>query len=336
MSAPTPIPELSEFDRETLFERLTEESRPMVLRGLARDWPIVQQARQSADAARAYLGGFYADAPVTAFVSDGDIGGRIFYTDDLRQTNFRQVKTRLTWVLEQLAELEGDPAPKTVYMGSTAVDYCLPGFREVNGLPGAPRTTTVRIWIGNRSTVAAHYDVLQNIACVCAGRRRFTLFPPEQVENLYIGPIDFTPAGQTVSMVDFDEPDFNRFPRFAEALRHARFAVLEPGDAIFVPSMWWHHVQGLERFNILVNFWWREAKSYMGPPGDVLLHALLNLRELPQAQREAWRALFEYYVFGPRERATDHVPAHRRGALGELDDETARRIRASLRNNLNR
>ena len=68
----------------------------------------------------------------------------------------------------------------------------------------------------------------------------------------------------------------------------------------------------------------------------VLLHALLNLRDLPESQREAWRGLFDYYIFGPREHAVGHIPEAGRGSLGELNDATARRIRAMLRNNLNR
>jgi len=330
------IPEIAGVDPGAVFEHVAEATHPAVFRGLASSWPLVQAARRSSSDARSYLLGFYRDTPVTAFVSEAGGGGRIFYTEDLQETNFTQIKTRMDQVLAQLAELEDVPDPKTVYMGSAAVDGCLPGLRAENEIPGLPRTTTVRIWIGNRTTVAAHYDVLDNVACVCAGRREFTLFPPDQLENLYVGPIDFTPAGQQVSLVDFDNPDFERFPRFRAALGHAQSTVLEPGDAIFIPSMWWHHVAALESFNILVNHWWREARSYMGPPADVLLHALLNLRDLPEGQREAWRGLFDYYVFGPRDRATAHIPERRRGALGDLDDETARRIRTLLRNNLNR
>jgi hypothetical protein len=336
MSELPPIAERGDVDRETLFAALSETTEPLVLRGLAADWPLVGRARESAASARDYLLGFNRDVPVTTFVSEAGTGGRIFYTEGLAETNFTQVKRSLDDVFRELAELETADDPRTLYVGSAAVDQYLPGFRGENDLPNPPRSMTVRIWIGNRTTVAAHYDVLDNVACVCAGRRRFTLFPPDQLENLYIGPIDFTPAGQQVSLVDFDEPDFERFPKFARALENARSAVLEPGDAIFIPSMWWHHVRGLDRFNVLVNYWWREARSYMGPPADVLLHALLNLRDLPAAQREAWRGLFDYYVFGPRERATEHIPEQRRGALGVLDDETARRIRAMLRNNLNR
>jgi len=330
------IEERSGVDPETLFSDLAETSKPLVFRGLASEWGLVRKARESNDAARDYLLGMDRGQPLTTFIAEPGAQGRIFYNDNVTQVNFQQVKLPLSEILGRLAELEQKAKPETLYMGSAAVDQYLPGFREENDLPHAPKGMTVRIWIGNRTTVAAHYDVLDNVAWVGAGRRRFTLFSPDQLENLYIGPIDLTPGGQQISLVDFDQPDFERFPLFARALEHAQTAVLEPGDAIFIPSMWWHHVLGLERFNILVNHWWRRAPGYMGPPADVLLHALLNLRDLPDAQRAAWRGLFDYYVFGSRKKAVAHIPEQGRGVLGEMDDETARRIRAMLRNNLNR
>ncbi|MFX6149073.1 cupin-like domain-containing protein, partial [Acinetobacter baumannii] len=91
----------------------------------------------------------------------------------------------------------------------------------------------------------------------------FTLFPPDQFGNLYLGPLDNTPAGRAVSMVDFAEPDFAAHPRFREALAHAQVAELEPGDAIFIPSMWYHHVEGRSAFNVLINYWWRETPGWL-------------------------------------------------------------------------
>ncbi|MFX7984900.1 cupin-like domain-containing protein, partial [Acinetobacter baumannii] len=88
---------------------------------------------------------------------------------------------------------------------------------------------------------------------VAAGRRRFTVFPPEQLPNLYLGPLDPTPAGQPVSLVDFHQPDFERFPRFRDALAAGEAAELAPGDAVYIPSMWFHHVEGLAPVNLLIN-----------------------------------------------------------------------------------
>ncbi|MDP5041146.1 MAG: cupin-like domain-containing protein, partial [Paraglaciecola sp.] len=218
---------------------------------------------------------------------------------------------------------------------STSVDQILPGLRDAqNDIPQLADKPLVSIWVGNQSRIAAHYDVTDNVACVAAGKRRFTLFGPEQLDNLYIGPLDFTPAGQPASLVDFHQPDFIRFPKFKTALEHALVAELEAGDGIFIPSMWWHHVEALSDFNILVNYWWRQVPNYVGVPSDALNHAMLAIKSLPLEQREAWRHLFDYYVFRPA--GQDHIPAHARGMLDAIDENSARKLRAVLLNKLNR
>jgi cupin-like protein len=217
-------------------------------------------------------------------------------------------------------------------------DGCLPGFREANDLDftrygvEAPPS----IWIGNRVVASCHYDAPNNLACCAVGRRRFTVFPPEQIGNLYPGPLEPTPGGQAVSVVDFAAPDFERYPRFREALANGQGAVLEPGDAIFIPSMWWHHVQGLDGFNVLVNYWWSSLPPYAPAPMHALYHALWTIRDRPEREKQAWREVFEYYVFGPSERAGEHLPEAARGVLGPVDETLARRIRAMLIGKLNR
>ena len=106
-----------------------------------------------------------------------------------------QVPTLRSLGLARLVDI-GDPAPPAVYVGSTTVETCLPGLLDAQALAVAPPDALASIWLGNRSRIAAHQDLPDNLACVVAGRRRFTVFPPEQLPNLYIGPLDFTPAGQ--------------------------------------------------------------------------------------------------------------------------------------------
>jgi len=330
------IRDIAEFDARDIFGLAATLDGPAVFRGLASNWPLVQKSLSSPDEACQYLRNFYQGAPVTAFVSEARLGGRIFYKEDLSAMDFEQVETNLDWVLDRMGEHVADAGSPFIYMGSSAVDFCLPGFSAQNALRQEGVSASVRIWIGNQTSVAAHYDVMYNIACVCAGRRRFTLFPPDQMGNLYVGPVDLTPAGQQISLVDLNRPDLDRYPRFAEALAQAQSAELGPGDAIFIPSMWWHHVEGLEDFNILVNHWWRDVPGYMGAPGDALLHAIMNIRALPAAERAAWRGIFDRYVFGDSDAAVEHIPVQSRGVLGELDERMARTLRAMLRNKLNR
>src|SRR3546814_10091609 len=118
--------------------------------------------------------------------------------------------------------------------------------------------------------------------------RTDTLFPYTTLfRSPYLGPIDNTPAGRTVSLVDFDAPDLVAHPRFAEAMAQARTVELDPGDAVFIPSMWWHHVEGLEPFNILVNYWWRDTPAWLGQPQAALHHAILAIRDLPPEEKRS-------------------------------------------------
>jgi hypothetical protein len=194
----------------------------------------------------------------------------------------------------------------------------------------------VSIWIGNHTIASAHYDQSHNLACCMVGRRRFSLFPPEQIHNLYPGPLDPTPGGQAVSIVDFNEPDFGRFPRFRAAVAAGQIAELEPGDVLFYPALWWHHVEALDSFNAMINYWWHPAPAFLDSPHNTLLHALLSLRDRPEAEKRAWREIFDYYVFGPGPAAGQHLPENARGNLGPMDENKARRLRAFLLSRLNR
>jgi len=319
-----------------LTDALLTSTEPLVLRGLVAHWPLVRAGIASFDAAEAYLRRFYRDATVTAMLGAPDIGGRFFYNDAMNGFNFAPVRARLGAVLAELRGHLRDEQPPAIYVGSTTVDTCLPGFRAENDIDLGQRDALASIWIGNRTRIAAHYDLPDNVACVAAGRRRFTLFPPEQGENLYIGPLDLTPAGQPISLVDFQAPDLARFPQFEEAMRHARVAELAPGDALFIPSMWWHHIEALDRFNVLVNYWWRQSPDYMDTPINALMHALMSVRDLPLEQRRAWQELFRRYVFEADDQTAAHIPPHARGVLNPLDDAAVRALRAQLLKRMNR
>jgi len=255
------IREIGGLDARALPDGLLESTEPVVMRGLVAHWPMVRAALESERAAIRYLGGFYRDATVVVMRGEPGMGGRFFYNEDLSGFNFNTARLRLDTVLEDLDRHASSANPPSIYVGSTTIDVALPGFRAHNDIDLGARSALASIWLGNRTRIAAHHDLPDNLACVAVGRRRFTLFPPEQIENLYVGPLDFTPAGQAISLVDFAKPDLARFPRFAQAAKAARVAELGAGDAIFIPSMWWHHIESLEAFNVLVNYWWRQSPA---------------------------------------------------------------------------
>lgn len=328
------MPEISvigDCTPDHLPQNILTSTQPLVLKGLIGDWPAVKAA-----AAMDYLRPFCQQTPVTAMIGSPQINGRFFYNHDMSGFNFERQRLPIETVFNQLEQHQQNPKPPALYVGSTSVDQCLPGFRAENDLNLGQIKPLVSAWMGNQTRIAAHYDVPDNIACVVAGKRRFTLFPPDQLQNLYVGPTDFNPAGQAISLVDFQQPDFDQFPRFEQALNHAYIAELEPGDALFIPSMWWHHVEALDSFNLLINYWWRQTPAYMGAPMDALRHALLSIGGLPEEQRQVWANMFHHYVFHPDENTLGHIPEARRGELAVTDELAARKLRSLLINKLNR
>ncbi len=320
---------------------LVADGRPVILRGIARHLPLVAAGLDGAAPAMTWLKQFDGGRPVTAYLGDPAIGGRFGYADDCAALNFRRESGSLSGYLDQILATLDDPEAPAIYIGSTDIDLYLPGLRAQAALPfGDPQLAEhpplVSIWIGNRTIASTHYDMSNNLACCLVGRRRFTLFPPEQVANLYPGPLEPTPGGQVVSMVDLRAPDLDRYPRFVEALAHAEVAELEPGDVLLYPALWWHNVEALDAFNVMINYWWNAVPRFMDTPMNTLLHGLLSLRDRPDHEKQAWRAMFDHYVFGPADQAAAHLPEQARGELAPLDAMSARRLRAKILQRINR
>jgi hypothetical protein len=313
-------------------DEIAPRNRPAVLRQLVASWPAVRAFKQSPEQLVAYLKHFDRGAPIETLNAQAAAGGRLFYSDDLRGFNFRKQKESLSAFLDRLLtqrELTDAPA---MYVQSAPIPMHLPTWDQDNPNPLLPAEIYPRIWIGNAVTATTHSDLASNIACLVAGRRRFTLFPPEQLPNLYIGPLEFSPAGRPISMVDLDNPDLERYPRFSEALASAEIADLEPGDAIYMPYHWWHHVRSLEPVNVLINYWWNEGAAIEESvsPYEALMLSLLTIRDLTPSQREVWRTIFDHYVFKKNGDPAAHLPEERRGVLGKIAPEHRSHIKAVL------
>ena len=338
MDMPFPaLPELPDLDPGRFRDEIVPGYEPVVIRGLVGRWPAVEAGRASARAAWDYLARFDRGRTAEAFVAPPEVGGRYFYGEGMRGFNFERRAGPIGDIVRDILSLEDAEAPPAVYIGSVPTDEVLPGFERDNAIdlipPAAARP---RIWIGNRSEVSAHFDLSDNIACVVAGRRRFTLFPPDQLANLYVGPLDHTIAGQPASMAPLGAPDFENFPRFREALAHARCAELEPGDAIYIPTLWWHHVEALSPFNVLVNYWWDDAPAGTGTAFEAMVHGILAMADQPPRRREVWRKLFDYYVFRTDGEPAGHLAPEQRGILAPPTPQLRERIRQFLIRSLSR
>jgi hypothetical protein len=313
--------------KEIFKKEIIPMGEPAVFRGFVKDWAMVKKSKESDRAVSHYIKSFDRGEPASTLRAAPDINGKFFYKDDMQGLNFEQKQETLSESLDEIFKHLNDDEPPAVFTGSVAINNCLPGLHRQ--LPNSLLSSSVAplIWLGNRVTVQTHYDPYSNIACVGAGRRRFTLFPPSQIHNLYVGPIDFTPAGQPVSMVKLHDPDFIKYPRFEEALAAAEFAELEPGDAIYIPELWWHHVESLEAFNVLVNYWWVNDRVGPDAPYTCMMHGLMSIRTLPKPARLAWRELFDHYVFRVNEDAVDHLDVKNRGILGKVTPQNYNNIK---------
>ena len=290
--------EIPAAELRSLPEEVVNSGRPTVLRGAVGDWPFVQAALRSDEAAVEYLLRFDNRQPVSVLAADPSEGGKLFYRPDSKEMNFKRSRQRLTNVLGALLQHRQSEHPVGIAAQAISAPDTLPGLEEENPNRFVPEGNHARVWIGNAVTVSPHFDVADNIACVVAGRRRFFLFPPEQTANLYPGPMDVTPASVPISMVSLQNPDLDRFPRYRDALAAAFVAELEPGDAIHIPYLWWHGVQSLSSFNVLVNYWWdRDPVTGVNPYAPLLRLAYVLYRDMPADQRAAWRALYDHYVF---------------------------------------
>lgn len=329
------LQEWQDVDRETFRREIVALNEPAVLKSLVRDWPAVQQAAKSPAALTSYLGQFDTGKEMTVFIGSPAIKGRFFYRDDLKGFNFDRVSRTLMSTLSALSELAEIEEPPAIAMQAMSITDNLPGFCNENSLSLLGDSVPPRMWLGNKTTTTTHYDTSENIACAVAGRRRITLFPPGQVSNMYIGPLLLTPGGAHVSMVDLRQPDLSRYPKFEDALNVAMQADVEPGDAVYIPSFWWHNVESLDSLSVLVNYWWGDTEGTAVRPYQSLLHSLLTIPTLPLEQRKIWRDLFDYCVFQIDGSPAAHLPADLEDIIGTFSPERKKRLMEKLGKQLN-
>jgi len=320
-------------DAATFATEIAGRATPVVLRGQVAHWASVAAGRQGDQAIAGYLASLGdGGTPMEVLIGGPEYGGRFFYRgDNLEGFNFHREKAPLAVLLRELLRVSALPVQERhcLYANAATAPEHLPGWAAANPLDLPLGDAVPRLWIGNGSQTATHYDGSTNLACVVAGQRRFTLFPPDQVGNLYIGPLDRTLAGPPASMVDPLAPDLDRFPRYAGALEHALVADLGPGDALFIPAIWWHHVQAFGTLNVLCNYWWAFDPTVSA--FHAMVHAMMAVRDRPAAEKAGWRAWFDHYVFSDDALAAgDHLPVSARGVLGPASAERTERMRGYL------
>ncbi len=283
---------------------------PVVLRGLVSDWPgIGSDASTLFAALKSYDNGM----PQGTLLGGSGVKGRFNYAPNLRGQNYTQVSETVSVALDRL--LSSDH-PDGAYIQSIPLDKHMPRFVADHPMPLLPESVTPRAWIGTPTTVQTHFDQSHNIACVLLGERVVTLFPPDQLPGLYPGPLETAPGGAVVSLTDLDAPDFEKHPKFEEALKHKQTVTLQAGDALYIPYGWWHHIRATAPLNMLVNYWFMPLTPRLETPYAAMALAMLCFDRMDDKARAVWSGLFDHFVFRKNGDPMGHVNDDVRGFLG--------------------
>lgn len=316
------VRELAGVTAETFVREILPASQPVLFRGLFKDWPAVKLGIESPDAIGDYLKAMDTGRPTLVLEANPAVLGRFAYGADMRDFNFNKRTRTVSAGIDQLLNLIDHPNPPYVYVQSAAIPEYFPRFSAENPNPLLPAQIFPRAWISNATRAQTHNDHDHNIAVCITGKRIFTLFPPEQLVNLYIGPHDHTPSGRAISLASLEEPDFGKYPRLKDAIATAQVAELEPGDALYVPKYWWHHVQSVTTFNILINYWWGNFPASVENPQSAFLAGLIALKDLSPAEKSYWKTMFDYYVFQTSGDPVAHIPPEVQGGLGRATPQS--------------
>lgn len=322
---------VSDLEPASFQREIVHACRPVVIRGLVAGWPIVKAARESLSAFRDYLAPLDVGERVEVYSGDPSIQGKYYYKPGLQGFNFERRMMKLMDAVACIMEAVERPGERSIYVGSVPTATCLPGFVTGNPTPLAATGAGPRIWLGTAANISSHYDTTDNLACVIAGRRRFTLYAPELIGKLYVGPLDNTMAGPPVSLAaSAPAGSDDQYPLFAEIRDQALRVDLETGDALYLPKLWWHQVESTAPFNGLVNYWWDAFSAGPDAPYTSLLLAMITIAERPPAERQAWKAYFDHYVFRSNGHPLAHLAPEHHGLLGPLKPENYSKIRARI------
>jgi hypothetical protein len=238
----TPIDRAEGLSVEDFRSRYSDRERPVVLVGVLRDWTIFKT--WTPDYLKAHLG----KMPVK--VARSPDGGEYFNPD----TGIDHSRTLLL-PFDEFVDRAFDPAAKEkLYLLQATTDELGPLAREIV-IPDYARPPVLynNVWIGSADNVTrCHYDMQDNLLAQIVGKKRVTLFPSRHMRKMY--PRSPFENKSNFSRVDVMRPDYERFPHFRDVPAYE--TQLEPGDMLYIPIHWFHHVLSLDAA-ISVNYWWR-------------------------------------------------------------------------------
>lgn len=228
-SAPTRIPREPWPGVDAFFERYWAPGNPVIFTDVVATWPAME--RWTLDALEARFG----DAPI--WITEGR-EGRADY--DIEAAELAK-ETTLRGYVERI---RATPDSNDLYMIARNKNVAGPlaGVLDDVVLPEGLFRKDLRegcaFWLGPAGTVTPlHHDTSNILFCQVLGRKRYRMIAP-----LELGVLDG--ARSMYAAVDPEAPDLARFPWWKDVI--VRDEVIAPGEALFIPVGWWHHVRALD------------------------------------------------------------------------------------------
>lgn len=237
--------------RAEFLEKYYAANRPVIFTGLMEDWPALGRWNPQ------YFKTKYGDILVEV------MAGR---SQDPRYEYNSQTHRREVRFADYIDMVTSAGESNDVYLVSNNAFFRRPETQPLledirffeEHLDPKKSAGGVHLWFGPAGTVTPlHHDTMNIIMAQVYGRKRIILISPDQTHRLYNEVSVF-------SEVDCENPDYERHPDFREVKQLQ--VVLEPGEALFLPVGWWHHVRALDvsitlsltNFVHLNRFdWWR-------------------------------------------------------------------------------
>jgi hypothetical protein len=237
MLAPKQIDRISSPDRKTFFNNYLYKNTPVVITGLVDEWPALHKwdlayfiknfGNVEVDIIPLKTGTWDFDLNKGATLSKSKL------SDCMLSDDTNSLKERIA-IAQPI-----NTFPDSIFIDYKTLDFCASGKFLRSFLFVSPK--------GSRTLL--HKDLPENLYVQIKGTRKVTLFHP----NAPIYKNSIFSKLPTHSFIDPEFPDYGKYPRFKNAQPYE--VVLHPGETLFIPSFWWHHLSNIES-SIAMNFWW--------------------------------------------------------------------------------
>ncbi len=214
-------------------ERFLAPRRPVVMRGGAASW------RATRHWSFEYIGSLRPDLPVVV-----EVGNPMQKPGGIERTTLQEYTSGIAHMPVRPEPVSGEVEPP--YLAVFHMFDEIPELRadvDFGLLRDNTRYTAMVGWLGPAGTVTGyHADWGHNLFAQIRGTKRFHLVPPGSDDVMY--PSAKYDSYSHQSNIDLENWDASNYPRYAEA--SISVVDLGPGDLLYIPPKWWHHVRSLE------------------------------------------------------------------------------------------